>query len=200
MFRPRSRVRIGFAPRRLRLLGGALLGVVACLDEGLPGASSAPVDSAAGEVAFRIAGPGGSALAVPAFINGRGPFELILDTGATFTCLDTALVRQLALPERPGVFGAAVGISGTGRVKFVEVDSLRVGAASARQMTACSMDLSALHGLGTDVHGLLGLNFLRSFRVTLDFQRDVVSLTRPSATPRTASPSASAAPAPARTR
>ena len=180
------------------LLGGALLGAVGCLDEGLPGTSSAPADSAAGEVAFRIAGPGGSALAVPAYIDGRGPFELILDTGATFTCLDTALVRQLALPERPGVFGAAVGVSGTGRVKFVRVDSLRVGAATARQMTACSMDLSALHGLGPEVHGLLGLNFLRSFRVTLDFQRDVVSLTRPSA--KTSSPSASAAPAPARRR
>lgn len=149
------------------------------METGSPAAASAPADSAAGEVEFRIAGPGGSALAVPAYINGRGPFELILDTGATFTCLDTALVRELALPERPGVIGAAVGVSGTGRVKFVRVDSMRVGAARVRALTACAMDLSALRPLGAEVHGLLGLNFLRSFHVTLDFERDVMSLTQP---------------------
>ena len=153
----------------------------ACMEAGRPAAASAPADSAAGEVKLRVAGPGGSALAVPVYVNGRGPFELILDTGATFTCLDTALVRQLALPERPGIVGAAVGVSGTGRVKFVRVDSLRVGAARARELTACAMDMSALRPLGPEVHGLLGLNFLRSFHMTLDFERDVMSLTQPPA-------------------
>ncbi|MDQ3950569.1 MAG: retroviral-like aspartic protease family protein [Gemmatimonadota bacterium] len=167
------------APRRVLLLGLLAGGAAACTEAGRPAAVFAPADSAAGELAFRLAGPGGAALVVPAFVNGRGPVELILDTGATLTCLDTALVREFGLPERRAVLGAAVGVRGAGRVRLVRVDSLRVGAASARGLTACALDLRALRSVGPEIRGLLGLNFLRSFRVTLDFEREVLRLTRP---------------------
>ena len=36
-----------------------------------------------------------------------------------------------------------------------------------------------LRAIGPEVRGLLGLNFLRSFRVTLDFEREVLRLTQP---------------------
>jgi hypothetical protein len=56
---------------------------------------------------------------------------------------------------------------------------MRVGAASARGLTACALDLQVLRRVGPEVRGLLGLNFLRGFRVTLDFEREVLRLTRP---------------------
>jgi predicted aspartyl protease len=102
--------------------------------------------------------------------------DLILDTGATYTCVDSSLARELALPERRVAVGVAVGVGGTGRVRLHAVDSLRVGAAVVRDVTVCSMDLRALRQLGGDVHGLLGLNVLRRFRVTLDFEREVMRL------------------------
>ena len=116
---------------------------------------------------------------VPAYINGRGPIDLILDTGATLTCLDSTLVRELALPPRRGTIGAAVGVGGAGRVQMVRVDSMRVGEARAQELTACSLDLAALRVVSRDVRGLLGLNFLRSFRMTLDFDRKTLQLTKP---------------------
>src|SRR5215207_7528824 len=98
----------------------------ACADVGQSSAASAPADTTAGEVSFRLAGVGGAAIVVPAYINGRGPIDLILDTGATLTCLDTTLVRELALPPRRATIGAAIGVGGAGRVELVSMDSLRV--------------------------------------------------------------------------
>ena len=86
---------------------------------------------------------------------------------------------ELALPERRIAVGTAVGVGGTGGVRLFGADSLRVGAASARGITVCALDLRALRAVGPEVRGLLGLNFLRSFRVTLDFEREVLRLTRP---------------------
>lgn len=115
---------------------------------------------------------------MPVHINGAESVDLILDTGATLTCLDSSLVRELSLPTRRGITGAAVGVGGSGHVGIVSVDSVRIGAATARDLMACTMDLQALRTIGSDVRGLLGLNVLRHFRVTLDFQREVLVLTR----------------------
>jgi predicted aspartyl protease len=179
---PSSARRRPWASCALLLLSLPLVaGLLACTVPGTPASASAPADSTAGELAFRLAGPGGAALVVPVHVNGRGPYELILDTGATYTCVDTTLARELSLPVRRGVVGGVVGIGGAGGVQLHAVDSLRVGAASARDLTVCALDLRTLRAVGPQVRGLLGLNFLKSFHVTLDFERDVLRLTRPAA-------------------
>jgi predicted aspartyl protease len=157
----------------------AIAGGTGCQDPRVVGSSAAPPDSAAGEITFRWAGPGGAAIVVPVRINGRDPVDLILDTGATLTCVDTALARDFALPERRAVVGAAVGVGGAGRVRLHSVDSLHIGAAVARELTVCAIDLQGLRAVSADVRGLLGLNVLRHFDVTLDFDRSVLRLATP---------------------
>jgi predicted aspartyl protease len=164
-----------------------LASVLSCSDLGQSNAASAPADTVAGTVSFRLAGAGGAAIVVPVYINGRGPIDLILDTGATFTCLDSTLVRELALPARVASIGAAVGVGGSGAVRLVRVDSLRVGEVRVRALTACELDLAGLRVIGKDVRGLLGLNFLRNFRMTLDFDRRTLQLTKPQSEGRTSS-------------
>jgi predicted aspartyl protease len=146
---------------------------------GAPARVEAPADSAAGEVDFDLAGPSGVALVVPVRINGAGPFPFVLDTGATLTCLDQALADSLALPAARGAVGFGAGVGGQGRVAIVTVDSLSLGAASAYDLSACTIDLAGIQDVGVDARGLVGLNFLRSFRVTLDFERSVVRLEAP---------------------
>ena len=145
-------------------------------DVGAPSRVEAPADTAAGEVTFELAGIGGAALIVPVHINGQGPYDLVLDTGATLTCVDQELAQQLGLPERRGQLALGAGVGVAGRVRVVAVDSLRVGAARAFDLTACVLDLQQLRSISPRVQGLLGLNFLRSFRVTLDFERNVLLL------------------------
>lgn len=153
---------------------GILL-LLAC-DTGAPARVEAPADPALGEIAMRMAGPNEAALMVDVFLNGEGPYEFVLDTGATFTCVSRPRAEELDLPARRGATGFGAGIGGTGRVDLVRVDSLRVGEARAFDLTACVLDLDHLDVLGTEIDGLLGLNVLREFTVTLDFERGVIRL------------------------
>jgi predicted aspartyl protease len=149
----------------------------ACDVSGAPGTVAAPADTAAGEVPLRFVGANEAALIVPVHINGQGPFDLVLDTGATYTCLTTALAERLDLPDQRGAVGFGAGVHSAGRVRIVRIDSVRVGAAVAEDMAGCVLDLATLEMIGTSVDGLLGLNFLRAFHVRLDFERNVLTLT-----------------------
>lgn len=148
----------------------------ACNTTGSPARTEAPADSVAGETAFELAGPGGAALLVPVFINGEGPFQFVLDTGATFTCVDQSLTRQLSLAEARGVMGAGATVGGSGRMRILQVDSVRVGAARAMDLLVCELDLQHTSQIGVEIQGLVGLNFLKLYRVTLDFDRNILLL------------------------
>ena len=143
----------------------------------MPARVTMQADSAAGQVPLRVAGRGGAVLMVAAHINGSGPYNLVLDTGATLTCIDERLARQLRLPRKRGAVGVGAGAVGSGRVPLVQVDSVRLGATTVRNMTACVLDLRHLSDLGAGgVNGLLGLNFLTEFHVTLDFDNRLLTL------------------------
>lgn len=164
--------------KHLRSLSAlAVLALGAC-DPGAPRQVRAPADPQAGEVELRLAGPGGAALLVPVHVNGEGPLDFVLDTGATFTCVSDETARRLRLPEQPAA-GVGVGIGGTGRLRLVRIDSLRLGGAVAEDLPACRLDLAHAEALGMSIEGLLGLNFLRSFLVTLDFERRIMRLEPP---------------------
>ena len=102
--------------------------------------------------------------------------DLILDTGSTLTCVDDSLQREFELPRRLGAVGVGAGVGMSGPVKLLRVDSLRVGHTSVSNITVCSLDLAALQKVSPEARGLLGLNFLKSFRVSLDFKRRILRL------------------------
>ncbi|MEX1186150.1 MAG: retropepsin-like aspartic protease [Gemmatimonadaceae bacterium] len=154
----------------------ALLASGGC-DGALPGRVAVQADTAAGEVPLRVAGRGGAVLLVAVHINGSGPYNLVLDTGATLTCIDEGLARELRLPRKTGAVGLGAGVGGSGRVALVQVDSVRAGSSTVRNLTACVLDLRHLRDLGAGgVNGLLGLNFLSGFHVTLDFEQRLMTL------------------------
>jgi predicted aspartyl protease len=162
----------------LGVIAGIVVSVAGC-QQPAPARVDAPADSAAGEVAFELIGPGGAALVVPVHVNGTGPYEFVLDTGATVTCLNQELATGLDLPKVRGVIGMGAGVGSQGRLELVSIDSLRVGHALVHDMQACVVDLEHLAGVGLELDGLLGLNVLREFRVSIDFDRSIVILQRP---------------------
>ena len=166
----------------MRIVAGLLsVAIVAagCRQTGAPARVEAPADSAAGEVAFELSGPGGAALMVPVYVNGQGPFRFVLDTGATLTCVDQQIAARLELPQARGVTGVGAGVGSSGRMQIVRVDSVRLGAARAEELMACALDLQHTGSVGLEIDGLLGLNFLRAFRVTIDFEREILLLQEP---------------------
>lgn len=156
-----------------------LVAVVAGCQQMEPREVRAPADSAAGEIAFQLAGQNGAAVLVPVSINGEGPFDFVLDTGATMTCIDAALADRLQLPPLTGAMGMGAGATGSGRLRLVRIDSVRVAGASATGLPGCVLDLAHIQDVGFEADGLLGLNFLKPFRVTLDFERSVLILRAP---------------------
>ena len=138
-----------------------------------------PADASPGAVEFRMAGPNDAAIIVPVKINGRGPYDFVLDTGATFTCLDDEFAAELKLPEWKGSFDTVVVGPGGGGIKLLKVETLEVGNAKATDLTACSADLNRLAPPGFGIKGLVGLNFLKSYRITIDFQKKFLKLEKP---------------------
>lgn len=131
-----------------------------------------------GQVRFEMAPPNDAAILVPVKINGQGPYTFILDTGATFTCIDQKLVDKLKLPEWRGQFGVGV-LMPAGDVRLVSLDSFEVGQIKATDMKACAIEFSRLQAGGLDAQGLVGLNFLKSFRMSIDFKNKILHLEKP---------------------
>lgn len=156
----------------------AIAGMVGCVQIG---SSVPPADVAgAGEVSFTLAGTGGAAIVVPVRLNDSGPYQFVVDTGATLTCVDQALAGTLELPKPEGMrgFGATVGQQGA--MALHRIDTLQVGDTTASGIIACALDLRGMKQAGLELDGLLGLNFLKSFKVTFDFERKIMSLEAPS--------------------
>ncbi|MDQ4123027.1 MAG: retroviral-like aspartic protease family protein [Acidobacteriota bacterium] len=145
----------------------------------VPSGFTEPAAASGGEVGFDLAGPGGAAIVVPVQINNEGPFNFVVDTGATLTCVDQEIAKRLNLPEQRGVAGIGASIKSQGNMQLLKVDSLQVGTAKATNMTACTVDLQHIRAIGLEAQGLLGLNFLKSYRVTIDFQSKVLQLQSP---------------------
>ena len=160
---------------KLILFAASLLSLTACA---LPNQTGAPVESSPGEVRFELAPPNDAAIIVPVKINGKGPYRFVLDTGATFTCIDNKLVEELKLPEWHGQFGTVIAPM-EGNVRLVNLDSLEVGNAKAAKLQACTVDLKQMQTQGLDVKGLVGLNFLKSYRMSIDFEKKILRLEKP---------------------
>lgn len=163
------------------LVLAAALAASACRIESPPAAGEgiAPPETAAGEVAFRLEGPNDAALVVPVHINGTGPYDFVFDTGATLTCVDPDLAAQLGLQEQPVGPGVGIGAGGAERLSVVSIDSVRIGRALVTDVLACVVDLQTARRFGLEVHGLVGLNFMKPFTITIDFDRQVIRIVQP---------------------
>ncbi|MBI4590896.1 MAG: zf-TFIIB domain-containing protein [Candidatus Rokubacteria bacterium] len=106
-------------------------------------------------------------------INGRGPITLVLDTGAPNTWLSAKALRSLEIStenaERQTLPGRNV------RAVRVDVASVAVGAAKVGPLRiGAFVEMETVAG----ADGLLGLDFLRNFTVTIDPTERVVTLGR----------------------
>lgn len=122
---------------------------------------------AADEIGFRLAR--GHLIIVPVLLNGRGPYEFILDTGSTASVVDLALARELGLkPLQETVLRTA---SGTERALVARVNRIDVGSQSARTVLVLCSGMKGVRSLDENVRGILGFNFLSRFGYTLDYKR-----------------------------
>jgi len=121
------------------------------------------------KVKFRLAGGAQPLILLPTRVNGAGPFDFILDTGAGTSLLSAELAQQLNIK----VLGTKEGQSAGGKVSvsLAKVESLALGQAKIEDVEVGIVDLGHIaKAIGTKIDGDVGYNFLKHFRVTIDYQ------------------------------
>lgn len=107
----------------------------------------------------------------PILVDGQGPFQFLVDTGANTSCIAVALAEQLGLPPGPAV--KVNTVAGARRRQSVLVDRLQVGARTHRKVRAPVLPVT---GLKAD--GVLGVDWLKGQRLVLGFAEDKLEITR----------------------
>ena len=121
------------------------------------------------KVKFRLAGGTQPLILLPVRVNGQGPFDFILDTGAGTSLLSTELAKQLDVK----ILGSKEGHSAGGKVSVSlgKVDSLTLGETKLEGVEVGVVDLAHIgRAVGAKLDGDLGYNFLKHFRVTIDYR------------------------------
>lgn len=116
----------------------------------------------------------------PVFVNGEGPYQFFLDTGASRCIVSPEVAQSLELPR--GEMGAGRGLNGNGQERLFPhysstVKSLAVGKAECRNLEVSVGDCSqASKRLQCRVDGYIGTNFLKEFNVTIDYPGQTLTL------------------------
>jgi hypothetical protein len=113
-------------------------------------------------------------LVAPVRINGQGPFDFMVDTGANRSCISIALAEQLALAPGPQV--SLHTVVSTRLRNSVQVDRLQVGTRSQRNVNVPVLPIPA-----SEAQGVLGVDWLKNRRLLLDFLGKSLEISAPKA-------------------
>jgi hypothetical protein len=151
----------------LLALGGAALPLSAVLAQPMPDGPGSPDDTPTqldtGRDAFEH-------MLAPVTINGQGPFQFLMDTGANVSCVSRDLAERLGLAALPpSRVHTAVGVR---ERPGVLIDTLQVGDRRRRGVHATALALDK----GLD--GVLGVDWLDGQRLEMGFKARSLAITR----------------------
>jgi hypothetical protein len=101
------------------------------------------------------------------FLNGKGPWRFLLDTGAQTNQLEASIARKLGLA--PTFRTEIATAAGSALVPGGRVAGVALGSASASNQEFLFTSLDGVHALAANVQGVLGQEFLSHFDYLLDF-------------------------------
>lgn len=127
---------------------------------------------------FRMAGGAQPLILLPVSVNHEPAREFILDTGAGTTLVTPEFAHHLKVEITGSKEGHTAG--GILAVQMGRVNSVTVGDAQRDNIDVAITDLSHLsRAIDASVHGDLGYNFLKYFRLFLDFRLNEFRLDEP---------------------
>lgn len=109
----------------------------------------------------------------PVYINGHGPFRLVLDTGASHSGVTAHVAADLGIPldESPPVM--LRGVTGSAEVPTIRVDTFTIGDLTLHP-AILPIVVDALGG----ADGILGTEGLEDKRIYIDFRHDTITIRR----------------------
>jgi predicted aspartyl protease len=108
----------------------------------------------------------------PVFINGRGPFRLVLDTGASHSAVTAVVAMALGIPLNQSPPVMMRGVTGSATVPTIHVDTLSVG-----DVAVDSPMLPIVPDALGGAEGILGSEGLANKRIFIDFHHDKITIT-----------------------
>jgi hypothetical protein len=117
---------------------------------------------------------------VPVTLDGKGPFDFVVDTGTNTTLIDVELAAQLKLkPVGRQMLATLTGSQLATRY----VAGLALGSHSSGDLVVLAQKMDELHAVDRRIRGLLGLDFLLRFAFLLDYGRQRMELYDPTDAP-----------------
>jgi hypothetical protein len=108
----------------------------------------------------------------PVRINGRGPFRLVLDTGASSSGVTAMVALALGLSTQDSPPVLLRGVTGQATVPTIRVDTLSVG-----DLAVDSPLLPIVPDALGGAQGVLGSEGLKNKRIFIDFRHDKIVIT-----------------------
>ena len=108
---------------------------------------------------------------VQATLNSKHTANFMIDTGATYTIISTAVAESLGLRTNPEASLITLqAASGEINVPLVNIDTIRLGDTTVPNVMA------AIHTIesSSDLSGVIGLNLLNRFTMTVDASRHIL--------------------------
>ncbi len=115
----------------------------------------------------------GRRMTAPVMIDGKGPFDFIVDTGANRSIISDELAAELMLPA--GRITKVHGIVGERLVPTVRLQRFGIGAREAKNLSMATLPARHLGGLG-----LLGVDGLKNQRIVFDLPGSRLQIVRSS--------------------
>ena len=109
----------------------------------------------------------------PVYINGKGPFRLVLDTGASRSGVTARVAAALGLVPDASAAVRLRGVTGTAIVPTIRVNTLLVG-----DVLINGSKLPILADALGGAEGILGNEGLEDRRVLIDFRHDLIIISR----------------------
>ena len=114
-------------------------------------------------------------------INGKGPFNFVVDTGASQTALSEKLARDLGLKVITSTVLHGVGGTGKANSNVYRIDQLQIGEVSVGDLPVGTFDDPVISQLAD---GIIGTSMLADFIVTINYPDGRMELThKPVTTP-----------------
>jgi predicted aspartyl protease len=113
-----------------------------------------------------------SLVVVPVTINGSGPYRFLLDTGASDSILSATVADRLGIPD--GIPRTLLTAGGNVPVTLRMIMTLNVGAARLENIGIAVANFDLLRSLNVD--GILGGDYLRRFKVSIDYDNQLVNI------------------------
>jgi len=111
-------------------------------------------------------------IAVPVKINGSGPYEFLVDTGAQLTIVEPSLAAELDL--KAVAKGGVISVTRYADVPMALADRIETGSVAVEQSIVAIENLGQLKELYPKIQGKLGEGFLEHFDVLLDYAHKVL--------------------------